>query len=79
LSFEKPFFSIYPTRTRDYIYVQKDTQTSNFELKVINVSGQILQQQKNMTEVSLAHYQSGMYIIYISNGRKSEYFKVIKE
>jgi len=79
VAFEKPFFSIYPTRTRDYIYVQKDTQTSNFELKVINVSGQILQQQKNMTEVSLAHYQSGMYIIYISNGRKSEYFKVIKE
>lgn len=77
--FKTAAFRVYPTVTSDFVYVQNDTQTVDFELKVVNLSGQVLQHQKNNSSVSMSNYEVGMYLIIISNGIQTERFKVIKK
>jgi hypothetical protein len=77
--FESVRFSVYPTVTQDFVYVQNNTQTPDFELKVMNLSGQVLHQQKNNATVSMNHYPSGMYFIVISSGNQNQSFKVVKK
>lgn len=78
-AFETQSFKVYPTITDDVIFVQNNTQSSEFLLKIVNFSGQILHQQKNESTISLSQFPSGMYFIVMSNGIQNQTYKVVKK
>jgi endonuclease I len=78
-AFETQSFKVYPTVTDDVVFVQNNSQTTGFELKIINLSGQVLRRQKNESSISLSQFPSGMYFIVLSNGQQNQSFKVVKK
>ncbi|MDH6254088.1 photosystem II stability/assembly factor-like uncharacterized protein [Chryseobacterium sp. H1D6B] len=72
------FGKVYPNPAADHVNVSSDKKIS--EIKLIDISGKILNTVKNTTQINIAGYQSGMYfveIIYTDNTKQVT--KVIKK
>lgn len=63
--------SIFPNPTKNSFYIRTD-MTENFSVSIFNMQGQILQEQKNIsndTQFDIAGYEKGIYFVRIFNDK----------
>jgi hypothetical protein len=74
---------IYPNPTTGTVTVSfNNMQEGQFSLELLDATGRLMTRQliqNNSTQVSLKSYESGIYIIRISNGNRQSIHRVIKE
>ena len=68
---------IYPTRTSGRVFIS-DTTWQN-EVLVYNTSGQLLNMYKNVREIDMSSYQSGLYLIKLNSEAGSVTARVVRE
>ncbi|HSH53211.1 MAG TPA: T9SS type A sorting domain-containing protein [Bacteroidales bacterium] len=78
--------SVYPNPVKENIYIVLDTenlQNALVSYTIINVSGQVKLEGKNLTETNVINIQQlppGLYILNILSGKKiTQSFKIIKK
>jgi len=76
-STESPNWTIYPTVTRDEVYVQTSTERPSYEVYALN--GQKLEEGAAKENISLSKYSSGLYLIRLHDGRNEKVVKVMKQ
>lgn len=74
---QTPNWAIYPTVTRDVVYVQTSTEQPSYEIYSIN--GQKLEGGTPNETLSFSNYPSGLYLIRLHDGYKEKVVKVIKQ
>lgn len=72
--------TIYPNPTKDQFTV-KINDAESYELKVYDLKGQLLQNDflTGTNTINLNTYESGVYLIHISNNTYNKHFKLIVE
>jgi endonuclease I len=70
-------WTVYPTVTRDEVYVQTSAEQPAYEIYALN--GQKLEEGKTNEVLSLSKYNSGLYIIRLNDGRNEKIIKVVKQ
>lgn len=72
-----PNWAIYPTVTRDMVYVETSTEQPAYEIYALN--GQKLEEGASSETLSLSKYSSGLYLIRLYDGRNEKIVKIIKQ
>jgi hypothetical protein len=57
--------TIYPNPTNNYLFVQLDDDYSNYQYRIVNVAGQILQQGTLQQELNVSDLSHGVYFLNI--------------
>jgi hypothetical protein len=72
--------SVYPNPTTDKIFIS-NLESSNTQIRIFNVLGKIVHQQKNNLEngVSLSQFPKGIYMIQIVAENKTLSKKLVLE
>ncbi|MFN3756738.1 MAG: endonuclease [Flavobacterium sp.] len=72
-----PNWAVYPTVTRDVVYVQTSTEQPSYEIYSIN--GQKLEGGTTKETLSFSNYPSGLYLIRLHDGKSEKVVKVMKQ
>lgn len=79
-SFEKSLATIYPNPTNAIVNIVGQNHFDS--IVIINSIGQVVKEFKSntkTTQIDVSGYSSGVYLIKVSTGNKSQTFKLIKE
>lgn len=71
--------SIYPNPTKNILFIKNNTINRIDEIKISDLTGKILFETNNVTEIDFNNYQNGLYIVSITSSNKISKFKVIKK
>jgi len=74
-------FEIWPNPAVDEINFRSNNELSQLKLTVLSLEGKMLLQTHKgeyPSKIDISSLSSGIYLIGISDGRKAEYFKIIK-
>lgn len=69
--------NLFPNPTKDKISVESSETINN--IKVYNISGELVLTPKTTTEVDLTNFKTGLYIIVIETINNVKHFEIIKE
>jgi hypothetical protein len=77
--------SIYPIPAEEIVTVAIANGSGEFNVQFMNLGGQIITEQRliagsnSKVEFDLTEYESGLYLIKISNSEEDAYYKIIKQ
>ena len=63
-------FKIYPTIAENILYIETDVNTENFEYKIMNIQGQIINSGMITNTISISNLSSGFYFIAILDSKR---------
>lgn len=69
---------VYPTITNDFINIESDDLTET-SYKIYDLSGKLIDQDKNQTKINVTNYANGLYMLHLSMSNASKAFKFIKK
>lgn len=77
----KNIFQLYPNPSTDQITVLYSSKNQPFSYEIYDVAGNKVESNKLVPTkiISLKKYQSGIYLVKISNGKEASIEKVVKE
>ncbi|MBM3418397.1 MAG: T9SS type A sorting domain-containing protein [Bacteroidetes bacterium] len=64
----RPSYKVYPNPTNDLINIIISDSDKNFQIELIDLSGQLILSESNKNELNLNHISNGVYILKISLG-----------
>lgn len=70
---------IYPNPTQDYFYIKGIKNVEHVEVKLIDINGRIVIQDKLKDVYDISHLSSGTYFILVFNEYQSQSLKLIKK
>jgi hypothetical protein len=62
----EPTYKIFPNPTKDIINIIISDLEKNFQLELMDVSGQVIMRESNKNELNLNHISNGVYLLKIS-------------
>ena len=77
-SFETVLKEIFPNPTNNLITIEIENYNGSFESKLYDLNGKLLETTNN-TNISLADYSSGVYLLKVAYGDRVEDINVIKD
>lgn len=70
-------FYLSPNPTQEYLFV--NSQSTNFEIKIFTVSGELIYENKSIRKINVVHWPSGVYICALSfSNHQTHYNKFLK-
>jgi predicted esterase len=69
------FVEVFPNPATNQVFI--DTDLINYEVQVINLNGQVLFSDKNISKIDISEFSEGVYFIRIKNDDKVETIKLI--
>jgi len=74
--------SVYPNPTNGLVTITTGAQIENATIKLINLSGQVLIQENNLTgstfNLDLSEFSNGVYFVEISEGENIQRIKIVR-
>lgn len=77
--FEKMSVDMYPNPSSDVVFIKSE---GNYSYEIFNVAGQLVESKVNIdgaTQVDVSNWNTGAYIVHITNGNAKEIKKLIVE
>lgn len=71
-------FKIYPTLTKDYIYIRNNSNHSSCNYTIYNTLGQVLIKSKSLNRIDISNLLNGMYILQLQVNNTTITSKIIK-
>lgn len=68
---------VYPTYTNDFLNIETDLTETSY--KIYDLSGKLIDQNKNQTKIDVSNYSSGLYMLNFSTKNVSKTYKFIKK
>ena len=68
---------MYPTYTNDFLNIETDLTETSY--KIYDLSGKLINQNKNQTKIDVSNYASGLYMLHFSAENASKTYKFIKK
>lgn len=68
---------IYPTRTSGTVFISDFT--GHNEVRIYNISGQLVQSFKNVSKIDMSSYQTGLYLIKLKSDSGTSVTRVVRE
>ncbi|MBP7510814.1 MAG: T9SS type A sorting domain-containing protein [Bacteroidia bacterium] len=72
-------FCVYPNPTNNRIYFTGKTDLENINIEIKNLAGELVQHEKNKSEIDLNNLPNGIYILTIESINSYVVKKVVKE
>lgn len=72
---------VYPTVTKDFVYVNNSTKLNSLDISVISITGSLIftvRQDEKSNRLDLTQVPDGLYFVQISSPNQQRTFKVIK-
>lgn len=73
---------IFPNPATDFVTVQVNENYSSLNVSLTSIEGKVVFQQTNMTEktlkIDISNFDNGVYFLKVTNGTKSNDYKIIK-
>jgi len=68
---------VYPTYTTDFLNIETDLTETSY--KIYDLSGKLINEDKNQTKIDVSNYSSGLYMLHFSADNLSKTYKFIKK
>src|SRR5690606_31104369 len=68
---------VYPTYTNDFLNIETDLTETSY--KIYDLSGKLIDQNKNQTKIDVSSYSNGLYMLHFSADNVSKTYKFIKK
>ena len=70
--------SVYPTYTSNYLYINGNTNNTNYKYTIYNVMGQEIQKSSTSQLIDISTLNSGLYLLNIMHDNTRQITKIIK-
>lgn len=73
---QKPSITLYPNPTNDFIYINNASQ--NLQYQIFDVNGKFISNGTYQDGISFVDYETGFYLIHLTDGKFHYHKKIIK-
>jgi len=76
---------VYPNPTSGTIYISNDGSTEEFNYEITDVNGKVIASKESaingteLTEINLANFEPGIYMIKVHNDNAAKTFRIVKQ
>jgi hypothetical protein len=72
-------FSLYPNHTNGMLFIKNNSYDQIDKIKIADLSGKIIYETNNVSEIDLSNFQTGIYILIVTSSNEISKFKVVRK